>query len=231
MQPGNNRSERFFLAMGLVLLVYVVAGFAPPALVRPGGFVSIPWLLQLDGVVFVSWFVLFCVQARLIGTNNIRLHRNLGKASIGIAVAMIILGYLVTRGAYANPDFRIAGMTQAASVMFPFTDIVNFIIAYGLALANRRTPATHKRFMLLAGMLMIDPATARLVETLGAPIQVIVILELAFFGALIAYDVVTRRRPHWASLLGLGLYASALVAKLAVSQHAGWASFVRIVFA
>ena len=122
-------------------------------------------------------------------------------------------------------------MSGSASVMFPFTDIVNFAIAYSIALANRRNPAAHKRLMLLAGILMIDPAVARLVDTIGAPLPWIAILELALFGALIVYDLVTRRRPSWASLLGLALFALALLAKLAISQHPGWRSFADLLFA
>lgn len=230
MQFRHRKGERFFLVMGLVLLACVIAGFVPPALARSGGIVSMPLLLHVHGAVFVSWFVLFCAQAYLIGTNNIRLHRSLGKASIGIAVGMVVLGYVVMRGASANPNFSIAGMSPVASLIFPFTDIVNFVIAYGLALTYRRRPATHKRFMLLASILIIDPAAARLVVTLGLAVQVVVIMELALFVALIVYDVVTRRRPHWASLLGLGLFVIALGAKLSVPQISGWDSFVEVVF-
>ena len=62
--------------------------------------------------------------------------------------------------------------------MFPFTDIVNFVIAYGLAFANRRKPVAHKRLMLLSGMLMIDPAAARLVGTLNR--RSLIILQTEF---------------------------------------------------
>lgn len=230
MRHRGSGGERFFLVMGLVLLACVIAGFVPPALARPGGITSMPWLLHVHGAVFVSWFVLFCVQARLIGTKNLRLHRRLGKSSLVIAVAMVILGYLVMRGAYVNPKFSIAEMSPAASLMFPFTDIVNFMFAYGLALKFRGNAATHKRFMLLSGILIMDPAVARLVDTLGLGVPAIAIFELALFGALIVYDIVTRRRPHWASLLGLALFIIALVAKLTISQLTGWASFVEVVF-
>lgn len=231
MQMRNGQGEQFFLVMGLLLLAIVIGGFLPPMLVRPGGIASIPLLLHVHGVVFVSWFLLFCAQARLAGSGNIELHMRLGKASVLIASAMIILGYFVIRGAYANPDWNIAGMTGAASVMFPFTDMLNFTIVYSLALANRRNPAAHKRLMLLAGILIIDPAVARLVMTLEAAVPMIAVLELLLFAALFIYDVVTRRRPSWASVLGFGLFAAALAAKLTVSQHPGWHSFVEFVFA
>ncbi len=227
----KRQGERFFLVMGLVLLGIVIGGFVPPILARPGGAASMPSLLHVHGVVFVSWFLVFCGQAHLAASGNIKLHMRLGKASVLIAATMIILGYFVISGAYAKPDWSIAGMSRAASVMFPFTDIVNFAIAYGLALANRRNPTAHKRLMLLAGILMIDPAVARLVSTLGAEVPVIVIVELVLFGVLFAYDLITRRRPSWTSLLGFGLFIAALAAKLTVSQHPVWHLFVDFVFA
>lgn len=226
----SRQGEQFFLVMGLVLLAIVIGGFVPPMFARPGGIASMPLLLHVHGLVFVSWFLLFCTQARLAGSGNIELHMRLGKASVLIAAAMIIMGYFVIRGAYANLDWNIAGMPGAASVMFPFTDILNFTIVYSLALAHRRNPAAHKRLMLLAGILIIDPAVARLVMTLGAALPMIAILELLLFAALFTYDVVTRRRPSWTSVLGIGLFAAALAAKLTVSQHPEWHSFVEFVF-
>jgi hypothetical protein len=217
--------------MGAVLLAIVIAGFVPPVLARPGGVASIPLLIHVHGAVFVSWFLLFCVQAHLAGSGNIRLHMRLGSVSVMLAAAMIVLGYFVIRGAYANPSFSIGGMSRTVSVMFPFTDIVNFTLAYSLAFVFRRSPAAHKRLMLLAGILIIDPAAARLAHTLGAPIPALVIFELALFGALIVYDLKTRHRPSWASLLGLGLFILAMVMKLAVAQQPAWSSFVESVFA
>jgi hypothetical protein len=216
--------------MGLVLLALVVGGFAPQAFIRPGGVSAMPILLHVHGAVFFSWFALFCMQARLVGVGNIALHKRLGQLSMLLALTMIVLAYFVVRDAYARPDFSIAGMSGAASVMFPFTDIVNFAIAYGLALTYRATPFIHKRCMLVAGILMMDPAVARLVFTLGAPAPLILIIEVALFVALIAYDVKTRSRPSWPAMLGLGLYAAAMGAKLTLAQQPGWARFVEVLF-
>lgn len=226
----NRRGERFFFLMGLVLIGLIIAGFLPRAFVREGGIGSVPLLLHVHGAVFFAWFVLFCVQARLVGVGNVALHRRLGQLSVLLAVSMVIMAYFVVRDAYARPDFSIAGMSSAASVMFPFTDIVNFVIAYGLALAYRRLPYVHKRCMLVAGILMMDPAVARLVFTLGAPPPLILIIEVGLFIALITYDVKTRSRPSWPSMLGLGLFVAAMGAKLTLAQQPGWASFVEVMF-
>lgn len=225
------RGERFFLFMGLILFAIVLAGFLPAAISRPGGIASMPFLLHLHGAVFASWFVVFISQAALLQANNVRLHMRLGAASVGLATAMLLLSYFVIRDAYANPAFRIAGLSPAGSTIFPITDMVNFSIAYGLALRHRRNAVAHKRLMLLAGILIIDPAVARLITTLEAPVPAILLVELALFAALFTYDMLTRRRPHWTTVLGLGLYIAALVAKLTVAKQPWWAAFVNTLFA
>ena len=84
--------------------------------------------------------------------------------------------------------------------------------------------------MLLAAILMIDPAMARLVLAIGLPGPLILLFELAIYAALIVYDFTRLRRPHWASLVGLGLYLAAFAVKLNVEHLAWWPDFVRAVF-
>mgnify|MGYP000872085225 CR=1 FL=1 len=115
MSAENRPGERFFLIMGLILIAIVFGGFALPVLARSGSVGSMPVLLHLHGAVFFAWFLLFCVQAKLIGSGDVRLHMLLGKASVLVSTAMIVLGYLVLRGALAKPDFSIAGMPACSS--------------------------------------------------------------------------------------------------------------------
>jgi hypothetical protein len=226
----KNRGEPYFFVMALILIAIVVGGFAPPVFLAPGGVLAKPPLIHFHGAVFLSWFVLFAVQARLVGAGNVRLHMRLGKLSIIIAAAMVLLGYFVTRGAYARADWSIAGLPPAASTIFPVTDIVNFTIAYCLGVANRRSADTHKRFMLLAGMLIIDPAAFRLLFAVGAAGPMIVFGEILLFASLLAYDWFHLRRLHWASLLGLVLFVAATIAKLNFASHPSWTSFTEVLF-
>ncbi len=227
---SNQRGERFFFIMGLVLIALIVAGFVPRGLMQPGGVAATPLLLHVHGAIFLSWFLLFTVQAWLVGAGNLALHKRLGQLSVLLAAMMFVAAYFVICDAYSRPDFSIAGMPTAASLIFPVSDMVNFAIAYGFALANRSTPAIHKRWMLLAGILMMDPAAARIAANLSAPGPLIIVIELALFVALIAYDVRTRRRPSWPTLCGLGLFFAALASKFTIAHTLAWANFVEIVF-
>jgi len=227
---SSKRGERFFSIMALIAMAYVLAGFGLLQVLQPDQSSPLTGLVALHGIVFLAWFVLLISQPRLIQTGSIRRHRQFGFASLGLATAIVVLGYLVTRGAYARPDWSIAGMDPAGSVIFPLTDIVNFTIAFLLGFLNRHNAAAHKRLMLLAGLLMLDPAAARFWGALGLDGPLIPISELLLFLALLAYDWKKLGRPHWASALGLLLWVAANILKFTVSGTDAWRQFVATVF-
>jgi len=226
----QSRSEAFFFWYTLLLMLIVISGFTTSAVGRPGGVLATPLHLHVHGAIFLAWYLLLAVQTRLIARGRRALHRRLGYASLLLALTIVIVGYLVTRSVLLRPDGVIAGRPALPGAVFPATDVVNFTIACCLGYLNRRRPAAHKRFMVLAGLLMIDPAMARLVLGLGLPGPLIFPAELALFAILIAYDVATRQRPHWATIAGLLLYLAALVVKLNVDSLAGWPQIFRAVF-
>ena len=216
--------------MALVLIAFVVAGFSVFAFSQPGGPWATPLFLHFHGAVFLGWFILLAVQARLIGAGSYKLHATLGLSSVVLAVAIVIVGYLVVRGAVQKPGFTIAGRPALIGSVFPVMDIVNFVIAYTLGLLNRRHADAHKRWMLCAAILMIDPAMARLVFTLGLPGNLIFAMEISLFLCLIGFDLVKLRRPHWASLCGFGLYVAAVLFKMNIETISWWPGFARALF-
>lgn len=226
----TKRGEPFFFWMTLVLIAIVVSGFSLLASTRPGGPLATPLYLHFHGAVFLGWYALLALQARLIGGGQVALHKRLGQASVALAVAIVVIGYLVVRDAVHKPDMIIAGQPAIWGSVFPVLDIVTFSVAYTLGIANRANAPAHKRFMLLAAMMMIDAAMARLVLTVGLPEPLILVAELALFLALIGYDLISRRRPHWASLIGLALFGGAMAVKLNVNSLAWWPGFAKALF-
>ncbi|MEM9898105.1 MAG: hypothetical protein AAF742_01875, partial [Pseudomonadota bacterium] len=110
--------------------------------------------------------------------------------------------------------------------VFPIFDIITFSVAYSFGILFRRRTHAHKRFMLISAVMMIDPAMARLVLGLGGPGSLILVLELSIFVAMLMYDVGRLKRPHWATLVGLGLYLGAFVVKRNVETFEWWQSFM-----
>jgi hypothetical protein len=56
-----------------------------------------------------------------------------------------------------------------AFAIVPLSGILFFAVVFALAIANIRTPETHKRLMLLAGISLLDAAVARWFLTFLAP--------------------------------------------------------------
>jgi hypothetical protein len=222
--------EPFFLFMGAILTAIVLFGFIPPVLSKPNGAFSLPLLYHVHGMVFISWFGLFTLQAYLVRGRNLRLHRRLGQSSVGVAIAMLITGYFMMRAAYALPAFSIGNNSHAASMLFPTTDLINFSIVFVLGFLNRAKPLAHKRLMLLAGILILDPAVARMIGTIEAHFAFIPIVELGLFGLLIGYDLVRLKRPHWSSLLGLSLFFAAMALKFTLAQTPAWSDIANMLF-
>ena len=230
LDKPDTAAPAFFFYMGILLTSIVLLGFIPPALSKPNGAFSLPLLYHIHGLVFAAWFGLFTLQAYLVRGKNLRLHRKLGQSSIVIATAMLITGYFMMRAAYGIPEFAIGKNGHVASVMFPVTDLINFSIMFLLGFFNRGNGPAHKRLMLLAGILILDPAVARLIQTVGAPFPLIPIVELGLFALLIGYDLFTLKKPHWCSLLGLALFFAAMAAKLTIAQTSTWADIASIIF-
>ncbi|MFC6646160.1 hypothetical protein ACFQBQ_11315 [Granulicella cerasi] len=90
----------FFTTLSVIMLAFVVVGFAPSYFLRGAVFATLPSLLvHLHGAAFSSWIILFVVQSSLVATGNIRLHRKLGYAGAVLAALMVIFGITATIGA------------------------------------------------------------------------------------------------------------------------------------
>ena len=112
-----DKGEPFFIVMGLLLTAIVILGFGASALSLPEGPASLPLLYHLHGLIFLTWFVLFTLQASLIRYQRPVLHQVLGRFSLIQAVAMLLAGYLMMRSAYRIPSFSIGSNSHIASMM------------------------------------------------------------------------------------------------------------------
>jgi hypothetical protein len=109
----------------------------------------------------------------------------------------------------------------------PIFDMILFPTFVWLAIAQRRNPQTHKRWMLLATVNLITAAIARWPGVLDLG-------PLAFFGltdlfvvALAIWDFRTRGRLHPVTLWGGLLIIVSQPLRLVVSSTEGWLVFAQ----
>ena len=229
------RNDRlFYTGAGLYLLVLTFAGFArsfylarwmEPSPIQP----EVGRLLWAHGLLFTAWMALLVVQPVLIANRRRELHRKLGWAGAGLAAAMVLFGNLAAVAAM-HGGFKGLGDPHIFYAV-PFFAIQGFAVLAGLAIIWRNRPETHKRLMLLASIVIVEAATARIELApivAGAPFSFFVGGDLLILAGM-AYDQLSRGRIHRVWIWGGGAVVASQVGKVFISQTAAWQSFAHMV--
>jgi hypothetical protein len=223
------RQPWLFVILSIMMFAVVLIAFAPTLYLRttlPGtdtllGNVRIPNYLIVHGVILTTWFVLFVIQNWLVASRNIGLHKRLGVLAAVIAAAVVTSSaYTVARvtpraiavghklGTAGDQTEPILRQYFVPIVVADLMALVVFTLFVCAALYWRRRPATHKRLMLLASVMILGPAFSpgRLVgRTLAMimpetwPWRVFVVVCI---GALLWHDRATRGRIEPATVWG-----------------------------
>lgn len=219
---------KFYVLSAAVLLLIVIVGFAPTFYLRAafgapefawrGGVPELSWRVLLHGLIFTAWFLAFALQAALVAWRRTALHRALGWAGAAIGLAVIVSGGLATP--YRMAELAAQGRLERLMATAPIivwsntTSIVAFAILLAAAIVLRRRPDTHKRLMLLASISIIQPAFGRIFRWPvfeAPPLEVLMLSVAAPFalvGALIVYDLLSRKSLHPATVAGAAVFSS-----------------------
>lgn len=218
--PGAQHG--FFLAAHCALLAIVLVGFGRTFYLRAFFDVGpLPARLYLHGTILTLWFSLAVAQGWLIRSGQRRWHRRVGYTTATYAAAVVVSGLVVNSGWAAS-------LTSAADpaniiVLGNFLTLPLFVLLVGLGVLLRKRAEAHKRLMLLASVSIVSPALGRFplwpifAGGLDAARNYAIGGLLLLLASLIAYDIVTRRRPHPATWLG----SIAILVSIAVSVALG----------
>lgn len=219
----------FYLSMTLLLAFTVLVGFARSFFLRPlfpGWPSPSEPLLYVHGTVFAAWFALLVVQASLVTSGRIELHRKLGVFGACLVVAMVVLGTLgALVAAHRHSGFVNVPIPALMFLAVPLTDMLILPALVALAIVKRREPQSHKRLMLIASISLTAAAFARwpVLRNLG---------PLAFFGAtdvmlvpLLAWDLKSRGRLHPVTLWAGAAVVLSQPLRLALAGTPQWLSF------
>jgi len=210
--------DRFYAGMAWLLVLVAIAGFAPRSIAIVSGKMAVPPLVvHLHAAVMASWVSLLAVQATLSLAGRMDLHRKFGLASlvVGPLVLIALLAVTIVRqndlaGTPAAPIVNNILFVQIRAILlFP-----TFFI---WALRTRRTdPETHKRMMLLATLMLLDAALARMTwlphNQFPRDYLAIHLYLLTLLIPALLYDLIRLRRIHRAWIWGLALILPWVVA-------------------
>jgi hypothetical protein len=141
----------FYFAMSLLMPVVVVYGFSytmGARIIHPT--TPPPTVLYVHAFVFYGWLAFFIFQSALVRTQNVGIHRKLGRFGVALGVVIPVLG--ISTAITMN---RIKMMADphsdaAAFMLVPFNDIVCFTTTFVLAIYWRKKPEYHRRLILIA---------------------------------------------------------------------------------
>jgi hypothetical protein len=221
--PGGKRRIGYFTVMSGLLLAFVLVGFSRTFYLRPFGELSpLSGPLHVHGAVLTAWFVLLFVQALLVRSRNVRLHRRLGVAGVVVAIGVVAASAWIL--ALRDVEAPSRGFGNLMS-------LVAFALCVGTGIwLRRRTPA-HRRMMLLGSIIIVAPAISRIFyRPAGASGPATVIGVLVLLLTVVVYDLLEQRKPHRATLSALALiFLLAPGITFALIETGVWPAFVRFV--
>jgi hypothetical protein len=126
-----------------------------------------PAIFRLDlihGLAIAAWFILFFIQALLIGSRNRRLHFKLGWSVVAVALAIAITGpWVAFRSVQVTPpEFHFFGLLYSRFLLVMFTEIALYAVFVTIGVFARKKPRVHRPAMLLASLCLLAGATARM---------------------------------------------------------------------
>lgn len=204
--------------------------------------------LAIHGYIFSIWPVYVMLQAWLVTSGRIELHRSIGLIGIALATAMFIFGVVAaidqTKRAAAVGSLD-AGLTF---MILPILQILLFALLIVGAMANIRRPDWHKRLLVVATAMLMEGPFGRFLTFFfvfhgklpvpagmpsppppvdsGFPQGVFDVFLLV----PIIYDWRTRGRPHPAYLVGSGAVILMRLVRPALSLTSTWHAIASWIF-
>ncbi|MBL9032804.1 MAG: hypothetical protein JNM80_14005 [Phycisphaerae bacterium] len=232
----------FYAFAGVVMLGCVLVGFQqfffhgrayPSRPITP----PIKWLVIAHGVSMSLWMVLMIVQPMLVAMRKRRVHMAVGKAGALLALAIVVLGVMVSvaQARVLPPDARIMGYEPKPFLAIPLLSVVFFGAMVGLAIWQRRRPAVHRALMLSATLGTLSAALNRIDalnnlyvgtiwETVFGPFLAAVVLGVVLLGI----RCVVVRRLDRELALGVGLVTAWSLLIVVVARTEAWYGFASL---
>lgn len=206
----------------------IVLGFAIDVAKRARtGALHFAPIVHLHVLAYTGWLVLLAVQAWLVRTRRLGVHKRLGWAALVLIPAMLVTGPLTAYAGVAGNPYMPDKWISWLSVNY--TNAVGSMVLLTAGLLLRRNPAAHIRLMVMGTIAVTEPGFSRIwLDFLEARVGegYIGFYISTYIGTVLlvlavgAYDLATRRRLHPAYIAAaLWIVANELLADWLFHQH------------
>jgi hypothetical protein len=194
--PARN-SYRLTALFIILIIIGVQWGFYQSYTSQFPTFANATTVIHIHGALLMIWLSLLVVQPMLIYYKKIKLHRSLGKLAFVLGPLIIISIFFVGKGSYWRGLEVFPENRMLYDLALDMRGLFSFAIFWALAMAYRKTPSAHMRYMIATGILAIGPGIGRgLITSFEIPLFTSLsftdVLGLVIVGALLGVDLVKK---------------------------------------
>ena len=218
------QEQVFYLRLAVGITIFTVFSFAQWALRGYADYAAAPVAVHIHSIAMLCWLGLFITQNYLAGKGSLELHRKLGWLGVVLAIFVAVMGTYVTTEAVALHRVPPIFTAPYFLVMGPIHTYF-FLGTLAAAVAMRRNTEWHRRFMLVATVLILEPPIGRIVPlpVLASPLGpwVELLLQIGLLAIAMVYDRKVRGSVHPAYWWGVGILTACVATIVALStMHA-----------
>jgi len=210
MKPNNrpiafDTSGYYFIA----LFALAIIGFWPSYFAKFfDGTADFTFYFHFHAFFAVLWIFMLIAQPILIRNKKFELHRKIGKLSYILVplifISIILLAHSTLKGPKENLGLEL---------WIPLKDLLIFAVGYAIAIKYRHTMSIHARGMIVAGIVLIEPALVRFILYIFFPdsgfdprgyLATISLVHIILIGLILAER--KQKVGRWVFPLALGLY-------------------------
>ena len=158
---ARDADATFFAKLSLGLALFIVFGFAQFSARGMVDIARAPWFVHAHGAAMLAWLALVVAQPRLIASGNRALHRTTGWLSLALLAVVVAFGSMAGLGALRHgtvPPF----FTPPYFLALVHIGLFSLAATVIWAIVLRRRTDWHRRLMIGALVLIMEPALGRL---------------------------------------------------------------------
>lgn len=162
IQQINKNRLTFFTAIAIIGLIAILVGFLKTFIIPlVSGTKTWPLAIYVHAIFVFGWVTIFLTQSLLIQNKKYKTHIFIGRWAAFMAVGAAISIIPASLFQIERELKEGLGQTAISSIVGSLASATMFLILVTLGILNRKRPQVHKRFMLLATILLIWPAWFR----------------------------------------------------------------------
>lgn len=227
-RPRLAAERRFYLGMGIAMLLLIFLGFGPsyyfmPVASRPP-MVPMSPLVHVHGAVFTFWVLLLMAQIGLVSANRRDIHMALGLLGVPMALTMMVLGTITALyGVHrASGPPMIDPLSWLAVPLMSIPAFGGFLLA---GLWQRRDRQAHKRFMMMAMFSMVQAGVARMPIFPG--LTGLLLVPGLFIVTQAIWDRASLGRIHYVTAIAAVVFPLSTLIPIFTWRTEAWLSFAR----